>query len=95
MVGGLDRGPHEEQLVRRLLAVMEVAAGQAVVSREIGRRHELVGHDTVGQRGGDLRELAEHRLHEGRATFVGPAPLESLGDAMREHRHHRVAFRAQ
>ena len=49
MLRALNRRPHEQQLVRRVLAVVQVAAGEPVPGFEIGRREHLARDQSIGE----------------------------------------------
>ena len=80
-----------KRLVKRKLAMKNLAARQPILFFQIKRRNDLVRQNQFGQ----IRRILRERLHYGLAESLAllfPVAFQLIGRVLHVNRHHMLAF---
>src|SRR5262245_59983658 len=78
---------HEEELIERVLAVMDVTAREPIARLDVGGAQHLAPEDPIPRAGRGAFEHLDDRIPEPRPRLVGPAAREVVRCTVREDRH--------
>ena len=82
-----------DQLIQRVLAVVEVAVGDAVAVGDVRRGEHFLSDDRLVQVADDFAQRGERRIDEGGAALIRPSAAKTRGDEVNEDGGDGVSFR--